>query len=226
MASLSTTTTTTATATATATASGQTDDGVSNELSDLLREALTSDIGETWIRILTFIKEHEPKEMHEYFARRENVKLFGWGFPTGESMEKIKEHLNKNFSGEKLLSICSGLGMPESWLVGKGFSVTMTDETPVFEECEKLTAQKACEKYKSTHEVLIVSWPPYGSECAYKCAEKGNFSCIIYIGEGLGGCCANDDFFNFLDEKYDIELYPCKRWYGIHDQVFICTLKK
>ena len=98
-----------------------------------------------------------------------------------------------------------------------------------FTEIEELDCIKAVEKYGKDRDFLIMSWPPYLNDIAYKTLvqykdinPKGK---IIYIGEDYGGCTATDEFFDEM-EKYEVHtpeevnnLY--KSWFGIHDRIYV-----
>lgn len=108
-----------------------------------------------------------------------------------------------------------------------------------FTEIEEIDAIEAIKKYGENVGFVIVSWPYMDNVCynALQTMRNVNPKCkMIYIGEGYGGCCASDMFFDTFDELYDIEhvgyeeysklpisrinkIY--KQWAGIHDIVMI-----
>lgn len=65
---------------------------------------------------------------------------------------------------------------------------------------------------------LLLCWPPYDISYAYDClmAYKGNY--LIYIGEGHGGCCADNAFFEELDKNWDVVYtnYDTINWWFVH----------
>ena len=86
---------------------------------------------------------------------------------------------------------------------------------------KKLSGLDAVKKY-SDCDILIVSWPDYkGEEICEICQEWGSTKPIIYIGEGMGGCTACDEFFEHfkLDPDFDWETIQIMSWDGIHDRV-------
>jgi len=88
-------------------------------------------------------------------------------------------------------------------------------------------------KNKRIYDTILISWPNYKSNFAYKILEnmtKGQT--LIFIGEGYGGCTVNDIFFNKLYECAElIEDKTIKlregtfSWYGIYDKVSVCKIK-
>ena len=91
---------------------------------------------------------------------------------------------------------------------------------------ENLDCIAAIEKYGREVKFIICSWP-YMDDKAYRCLLKMrevNPKCrMIYIGEDFGGCTANDDFFNELEECYvkgfDEAVSNYRRWDSIHDTI-------
>ena len=66
---------------------------------------------------------------------------------------------------------------------------------------------------------LLMCWPDFFWE-----AYDGNT--IVYIGEGEGGCCAGEDFFNEMSYAWNlIETIPIPQWDGIHDYMFVYRRK-
>lgn len=54
----------------------------------------------------------------------------------------------------------------------------------------------------------------YGLNCLKR--YKGKY--FIHVGEGEGGCCATDGFFEYLFKNFKIkESFYIPQWYGIHD---------
>lgn len=85
----------------------------------------------------------------------------------------------------------------------------------------------AIEKYKDT-DIFIVSWP-YMDDTAHralmKMREVNHDAIMIFIGEDSGGCTANDDFYDSIQEIDNMKInsinciYP--RWNGINDRLFL-----
>ena len=93
---------------------------------------------------------------------------------------------------------------------------------------EKLDCIDAISKYGDIVSYIICSWP-YMDDDAYKsllAMRTLNDKCrMIYIGEWMGGCTANDRFFDaaeFLDLKTfsdAVSKYSC--WEGIQDHAYL-----
>lgn len=79
---------------------------------------------------------------------------------------------------------------------------------------------------------LLLIWPPYLSPMAYNAAKLlKKDKLLFYIGEGYGGCTADDNFHEYLESNFEeiehdkgIQRWPglhIEQWYGIHDYVSI-----
>lgn len=50
---------------------------------------------------------------------------------------------------------------------------------------------------------LMLCWPSYGASFAKQALHHYRGDTVIYIGEGEGGCCADDRFHRILERDYD-----------------------
>jgi hypothetical protein len=66
---------------------------------------------------------------------------------------------------------------------------------------------------------LFLCWPPM-TNMATRCLQYYYGDTVIYIGEGEGGCTANDTFFRTL-EGWDMEWIRIPHWGGLHDHLRI-----
>lgn len=132
----------------------------------------------------------------------------------------------------RCLEIMAGAGWLSKALHEQGISIRASDDFsgderhPKIKRVFPVMKQSALEAVKGhTYDVLIVSWPYGDSTLAEACKEWGSNLPIVYIGEGSGGCCASDSFwdnFEEIDNLPDFELYS---WPGIHDFVTIGYFK-
>lgn len=87
-------------------------------------------------------------------------------------------------------------------------------------------------KNHSEFDLIIMSWPNYNTSFAYNILKNMRpKQKLLYIGEGFGGCTANDHFFDLLTEKA-IELPETNllqnysnSWPSIHDLPFLYEIK-
>lgn len=71
---------------------------------------------------------------------------------------------------------------------------------------------------RSTERTLFLCWPPYNEPMASDYLKNYNGEYIIYIGEGIYGCTANDSFHETLDKEWsEVERYYHPIWKGHND---------
>lgn len=69
---------------------------------------------------------------------------------------------------------------------------------------------------------LLLCWPPYGDPMALNAVNAWDGELVIFVGEGYGGCCADDDFFAKMDDEFErVAVLDLPQWDGIHDAVWI-----
>ena len=68
---------------------------------------------------------------------------------------------------------------------------------------------------------LFLCWP-YMDDMAYQALGLYQGQTVIYIGEGRGGCCANDEFFSTLADDWEaVEEVEIPQWWGVHDYLTV-----
>ena len=136
--------------------------------------------------------------------------------------------ITKHIPEPKAIEVMSGNGWLSYWLSKNGVEIIATTDnhswnkqfdfksTPV--QIEKLDCVEAVNKYSEANLVLM-SWP-YMDPYAHKVInEMRKDQWLLYIGEGPGGCTADDAFFAYIQKHcqcFESE-YGFKQFYGIHD---------
>lgn len=88
--------------------------------------------------------------------------------------------------------------------------------------CTTMEVLEKCQKAK----VLMFCWPEYDKDWAYEYLRNINPEKMIYVGEGYGGCCANDDFFNYIEGNYnEYKSVSIPQWNGIYDSLILYNRK-
>jgi hypothetical protein len=73
---------------------------------------------------------------------------------------------------------------------------------------------------------LLLCWPPMSS-MAYDAVMAYTGNTLWYIGEGDGGCTADESFFDELGRNWEyVESYQIPQWWGINDGVTLYRRKK
>jgi hypothetical protein len=167
------------------------------------------------------------KEMLSSFEeRRKYTSTVAWAIPSDEAIKSIQTFAG----GDTILEIGAGLGYWAMLLKEQGVNNIPTDNkemcwkhsaTPTYIPVIRKRHLKALSSYPEVP-VLFLCWPPYNTPMADEAlnAFKGNK--VIYIGEDEGGCNADGNFFNLLEEKW--KLNKCvfiPQWYGLHDRMFL-----
>jgi hypothetical protein len=49
---------------------------------------------------------------------------------------------------------------------------------------------------------------------------------LAFIGEGEGGCTADDEFFRLLETGEEVESIPLPQWDGLHDHLTIYRFER
>lgn len=77
-----------------------------------------------------------------------------------------------------------------------------------------------------TDRTLFLCWPPYDSDMAMNALNSYTGKRLVYIGEGSGGCTADDAFHDRLEEDWEeVASHEPVQWDGIHDWIYVYERK-
>jgi len=170
----------------------------------------------------------EAFKLREQWLKKGMFALVTWSWITP---------LAKWIGDKKCLEVMAGRGWLSLALQSLGINIIATDnyswikernwDEPVT-EVEELDSLKAIKKYGKDIDLLIVSWP-YMDEDAYNTIKELSIinpnAQIVYIGEEMGGCTANDDFYEHFqeidDEEFQKAVSGFQSWWAIHDRVYL-----
>ena len=170
----------------------------------------------------------EAIKLRETFIRKGMFALVSWQWV---------RPLAKWIREKRCLEVMAGRGWLSLALQSLGVDIIAADDyswskarnwaEPVT-EVEELDAVEAVKKYGNNIDLLIISWP-YMDETAYNTIkELNNINSnvqIIYIGEEIDGCTANNDFHEHFQEIEDEEFQKAvsgfQQWWGLHDRVYL-----
>jgi hypothetical protein len=150
--------------------------------------------------------------------------VLSFSIPTTEALASIAKFTN----GMSIVEYLAGTGY-WSWLLQNEFNVKVicTDKTN-----ERFTVSQ----YKTFLPVLrkrigkpiadtvsFISWVPYTSSIALPFLQKMSpDSKLVWIGEGYGGCCADDKTYEYLDSSFEcVESVPLVQFPGLHDNLYL-----
>ena len=144
--------------------------------------------------------------------------------------------LSNWIGNRKCLEVMAGTGSLSFALQQQGINIIATDNFSwdgqsnwnnndnYWTEIEHIDAIEVVKKYGKDIDIILMSWP-YMDDTAYRILHtmrEVNQNCImIFIGEGMGGCTADDEFFQSIeeieDEEFEKAVRSFKQWWGIHD---------
>ena len=153
-----------------------------------------------------------------WYARKMAIDTYGFAVPCKEAVEAL-------VALSPLIEVGTGNGYYSRLLGASGADIVATDvgkqggyskmwKTEGVLQAEAVEAVKA---YPDRN--VFMSWPSYDESWAGQVAKamaKGRV--LAYIGEGRGGCTADDGFFDILDSDFEeIGGVAIPKWEGIHD---------
>lgn len=164
--------------------------------------------------------------MDTYALRNEYVNHVGYSICTKETLATLTTYLRD----KQVLDLGSGSGYLSSLLSQSQVDVHAidNDSTHKFQQVFQRDSTSDVLGYLAEHgdyTDVIVSWPPYNSSFGHSILtllKPG--TTVWYLGEGPGGCCADDQFFDALDNDYLYLDVPSQKlnsdhlqFSGIHD---------
>ncbi len=158
----------------------------------------------------------------DYFWR----KHFGYNVVDIDLFDKIYDFIEDN----NVLSIMAGNGLLEYLLKLKGVDMTITTKSndkwgikPYSREIKILNMDyiDAINKYPT--QILMVSWIPPNMN-VLNIFDKFKGDKLIILGE-VQGASATNDFYDKLFDEYDCEHIPVNNFYGIYNELLLCTKK-
>ena len=180
-----------------------------------------------------FIIDSDTWESH-FKARDGCIKVGMWAIVYDEWIKELALWIGDR----TCLEIMAGAGWMAKALAAHGVDIIATDDYSWEKnhsgnhnalrkyqyDVEELEASEAVKKYQD-RDILICSWPYMDNEFTNAC-KNWQGKPIVYIGEGEGGCTANDEFFQGFEEDESAPNIQLMCWSGIHDYIQIGTWKR
>ena len=187
------------------------------------------------------IPESYPRYFTDYINpnrwtdRDETIKCMGFSLISLDWIKPLSQWINNR----KCLEVMAGSGCLSYALRQEKVNIISTDDYSwktnnwrdnerMWMDVENLDAIESVKKYGRNVDIIIMSWPYMDNTGTQvlKAMREVNSNCVmIYIGEGSGGCTADDEFFNIMSEVEDEFFYNSvkeyKQWYGIHDRPYL-----
>lgn len=175
------------------------------------------------------IKKYSNKKNYKIEQRNYFAKHYSYAIPSKIAIKKIAKFSNN----EEILEIGAGIGLWAFLLQEIKINIHPTDNfrwkklfsKKYYTTVEKLTINESLQKYDDSN-ILLLIWPPNGDYMANYSLTRFKGNKFIYIGEE-GGCTANDDFEDLLEEEWDeVDRYSIPTWPHIYDIMRFFTRKK
>ena len=161
---------------------------------------------------------YEAESMKTTAGRWDYIKKFGFVL--------LSERLAKDIAKySPLLEIGAGNGALANRISKYGADIRAVDdksgdypfEHEQYYPVEKMSGYAAV--WAEPKRTILMAWPSLSQGWANEVLKRMRpDQTIIYIGEGLGGCTADDDFHKNLDDSFEhlhnIDMY---QWHGLHD---------
>lgn len=155
--------------------------------------------------------------------RRENFTCaYSWSIPTPGDIAWIAGLLE----GRGVVEVGAGAGYWAWQLTQSGVDVAAYEPNEpddnefvaVASPYVPLLREDAAAAGKHPDRALFMSWPSYGGVWAEHALAVYEGDLLVYVGEGDGGCCADDGFFKLLDAEWqEIGTSPHHAsWWGIN----------
>lgn len=154
-------------------------------------------------------------------TRQELVRKYSWAVPNDEAIELL-------VSLSPVIEVGAGTGYWASLVKTAGGEIVALDKDPHkndwvegnWTRVDKFTSYYQLRKKDYDNHTLFLCWPPYADSMAFDCLKKYKGNQLVYVGEYSGGCCADDDFFNLLDEEWEeVTSIDIPQFSGMHDSL-------
>lgn len=160
-------------------------------------------------------------------ARRSLCRQYSFAIPTAEAVEAI-------VSLSPVVEIGAGSGYWAMLVTQCGGDIVAYDKKPgkgnkyafTHTHAEILRGDENVLGSIDKRFSLFLCWPNYNNDFAYNCLRKFKGDALAYAGETMGGCTANDKFFELLDQEWELAKHvPLPQWFGINDSLFLYKRK-
>lgn len=155
------------------------------------------------------------------YARDQWTKQYAWAVPSMEAIRAIGQYLN-----EGIYEIGAGSGY---W----ARMITRKWDDPRYIAYDNWSSHAFTHRYYNVQDTpldsctnLFTCWPSYEGEWAARALKDYRPQRVIYIGEGHGGCTADDEFHEILERDFEEkQSLHIPQYEGLHDRLEIWERK-
>lgn len=165
------------------------------------------------------------KSREEFFEKYlELTQRFSRAVPTCQALTAIKAY-------QPLVEVGAGNCYWASLLKKAGVDIVAYDANPVTTPGNHswTEVRKGNETALKEHQdrTLFVCWPPHSKPLASDALSAYQGNCLIYIGEGSGGCNGDQKFFEQLQKDWkEIKFIHLPQWADYHDNLYVYERKQ
>jgi hypothetical protein len=170
------------------------------------------------------------QEMAAMRRRTDFVIEYAWAIPSDEALAALAQH-------GPIVEVGAGGGYWAMLLRDRGVDVVAYDRRPDQQAApyeERLIPRRLWTEVsigdtaaagEHPDRALFLCWPPYATPMARDALEAylaAGGRTLVYVGEGEGGCNADDAFFALLAKRMvEGETVAIPQWPGIHDYLTV-----
>lgn len=165
------------------------------------------------------VYENERQQAHPFAAmlaaRCLLVQMYAWAIPSEEALDAIAQF-------PAVVEIGAGTGYWASVLEERGVQVAAYDIAPRARSYAKVIQGDETCALHHPEAALLLCWPPLSDPMAANALDYYQGRHLIYVGEGNGGCTADDRFHKLVARDWEeVDSYRIPRWEGIRDSMTI-----
>lgn len=155
-------------------------------------------------------------------ARLRLVREYSWAIPNDAALDLLA-------GLSPLVEMGAGGGYWAMLLRERGADILPYDRTPypllngyVTRAWVPVTRGGPSKLRRHPNRTLFVCWPSYNERWAAECLRAYRGRTVVYVGEGDGGCTADDHFHDLLAREFytdEDEWVTIPRWWGMNDHL-------
>lgn len=162
--------------------------------------------------------------IRQFSLREKMLKGFCFAVLTRAMVERIKPY-------GPILEVGAGTGYWAHEFKKAGVDYIATDRFPLpnnkyfsgskaWEHVYTFTAVEAVKRFPDR--TLLMCWPEYQKSWAVEALKEYKGNVFVFVGEEEEGCCADDDFFEYLHSYWvEREQLDMPQFFGLHDVAVI-----
>jgi hypothetical protein len=155
------------------------------------------------------------RAMTQAERRKAFVAAYSWAVPTPLAVDLIVASVRRR----SILEVCAGSGLWARLVSSRGVKLVATDgvepRTPPFYPIEVIDAEAAVLRHRGCQSLLLC-WPPYRDDCAFRALRAFEGDRVLYIGDSR--FTAESGFHDRLNSSWKlIQEVALPSWPGTSD---------